>query len=557
MGFLNQSLAQLRDLFSSMTPAARITSALLLGVIVVSLGYLFQGYSGGAEELLFGGELLQPSEANAAEAAIASAGLDVLDRQSGRIVVPRGQKTAYLAAIADGNALPANFDKLLDESLDGGLLESGEKGKQRYKAARERQISMFISAMDGVADAKVLYDILEPKAFEQRRVTATVSVRPAGSEGLTSIRMKMIREAVASAIGGLEPGKVTILDLSSGSEYGGGADVAAESFDDLYWQTRTKVEQTMKARVEDLLRYIPGIRVQVSAELDPMLGGERRIVRSDGDPATVRESTSEQKSLTTQVDDRGRPGPAASGPNGAPPETAVAKNENSDGTEKRETENFVPTTEEMSTQSGLAPKKVSATIAVPSDYIARVWRETTKPSPAADATPDPTLITKIQDDVRSNIQKAVTKLFPLEVGDSPYPGVEVTFFQSLTPDPVEPPSMANEGLLWARANSGSLIMGGLALMSLVMLRSMVRSIPAPDPNLALSPPMLAAGTALEPTSVAKPRPAASAGAAAGEKPRQKLRLKKGPTLKDDLTEMVREDPDGAAAILRNWIGNAS
>ena len=38
--------------------------------------------------------------------------------------------------------------------------------------------------------------------------------------------------------------------------------------------------------------------------------------------------------------------------------------------------------------------------------------------------------------------------------------------------------------------------------------------------------------------------------------RPKLRLNKGPTLKDDLTDIVREDPDAAAAILRNWIGNA-
>ena len=38
MGFFNQSLAQIRELFASMTPAARITSGLLLGVIVVSFG---------------------------------------------------------------------------------------------------------------------------------------------------------------------------------------------------------------------------------------------------------------------------------------------------------------------------------------------------------------------------------------------------------------------------------------------------------------------------------------------------------------------------------------
>jgi flagellar biosynthesis/type III secretory pathway M-ring protein FliF/YscJ len=34
-----------------------------------------------------------------------------------------------------------------------------------------------------------------------------------------------------------------------------------------------------------------------------------------------------------------------------------------------------------------------------------------------------------------------------------------------------------------------------------------------------------------------------------------LRIKKGVSLKDDLVEMVQEDPDAAAAILRNWIGN--
>ena len=34
------------------------------------------------------------------------------------------------------------------------------------------------------------------------------------------------------------------------------------------------------------------------------------------------------------------------------------------------------------------------------------------------------------------------------------------------------------------------------------------------------------------------------------------RLASGPSLKDELAEMVREDPDAAASILRTWIGNA-
>jgi flagellar biosynthesis/type III secretory pathway M-ring protein FliF/YscJ len=49
---------------------------------------------------------------------------------------------------------------------------------------------------------------------------------------------------------------------------------------------------------------------------------------------------------------------------------------------------------------------------------------------------------------------------------------------------------------------------------------------------------------------------AGGGEAAGPGGRPKLRLKKGPSLKEDLTEMVREDPEAAAAILRTWISAA-
>ena len=39
-------------------------------------------------------------------------------------------------------------------------------------------------------------------------------------------------------------------------------------------------------------------------------------------------------------------------------------------------------------------------------------------------------------------------------------------------------------------------------------------------------------------------------------PRLKRRISKGPSLKDDLSELVREDPDAAADILRSWISSA-
>ncbi len=262
MDFLSRMMVQLRDLFASMTPAARITSALLLGVIVVSLGYLFQGYSSGSKEYLFNGDMMQSREANAVEAALAKAGLPPWERQGGRILVPRGNKAEYLAAIADAGALPANFDTLLAESLDLGPFVSEPTRKAREKAARERQLSMIVRMMDGVEDAQVLYDVRESKGFEPGKSTATVSVLPAAGQTLTSERMKRIRGAVAGAIAGMAASDVMILDLSDGSQYGaGGGDVVeAAMFDTPYFKERINYEKTMEARIADLLHYIPGVR---------------------------------------------------------------------------------------------------------------------------------------------------------------------------------------------------------------------------------------------------------------------------------------------------------
>jgi flagellar M-ring protein FliF len=200
---------------------------------------------------------------------------------------------------------------------------------------------------------------------------------------------------------------------------------------------------------------------------------------------------------------------------------------------------------------------VRATITVPSEYLLRVYYEQT---PGADRSqpPDDTRLTQIKETETEKIQKSVTKLLPREIAEANYyPDVEVAFIQSLTPDAVEPPSLASEGLMWANANSGSLVMAGLALVSLLMLRSMVKAIPPADPNISLTSPTLAAEAkrAAQAATASSAAPASSSLGKAGPRPR--LRLKKGPTLKDDLSEMVREDPDGAAAVLRSWIGNAA
>src|ERR1051325_4955771 len=107
MDFLNRAIAQITDLFRSMTPGARITAGLLLTVVVVSLAYLFNHQTSSPDAFLMGGESIATSQLPAVEAAFGKAKLSGYEIDaSHRIRVPAAQKAAYMAALVDGNAMP-------------------------------------------------------------------------------------------------------------------------------------------------------------------------------------------------------------------------------------------------------------------------------------------------------------------------------------------------------------------------------------------------------------------------------------------------------------------
>jgi len=557
MDFVNQAIEQIRGLLGSMTPGARLTAGLLAAVVAVSLGFLAKGFPGAADEVLFNGEFLPPRDADRVEAAIAQAGLEGYRREGNRFYVPRGQKAAYLAAVADAGALPTNFDTLMD-SFEVSPFVSSEELEQRMKALRERKISLIVRMMQGVEDAHVLYDVREPKGFGKRQITATVSVQPDPQETLDPDRIKMIRKAVAGAIAGLDPDDVTILNVSDGAEYGGaGAGIAAESFDEPYFVARTRYEQLMRNNISDLLRDIPGVRIQVSAELDGSLERQTRSLRSEGDAVAVSESTKEERNSSIRNEDRGRPGLDAQGPARRGAEERVATNENDAETTNRDTRNFVPTTELVLRESGLVPQNVRVGIAIPSSYLGRVWREQ-HPDADAKETPPAADLENIKKNIVLDIRTVVRPLLPKELGKDPFENIEVSVFQSLTPDPIAAPAMADAALVWAAERFDTIVMCGLTLASLLMLRSLVKSAPSAARAAAATGPTLALetledGESLEGAAVKN----ANRKTGPQEEGRPRLQLQKGADLSDDLAEIVREDPDAAAAILRSWIGNAA
>ena len=127
--------------------------------------------------------------------------------------------------------------------------------------------------------------------------------------------------------------------------------------------------------------------------------------------------------------------------------------------------------------------------------------------------------------------------------------VTVTTFQDFKPAEIQGPQPAQRALAWLGQNWPMAAMVGLVLFSLGMLRSMLRGVPAPPAESAAASMRVTAGEA-------RPQESAEAVEATAAR-RLRRRVGTGPVLRDELSELVKEDPDSAANILRAWIGQGS
>ncbi len=544
MNTINTLSTQLRDLFQSMTPGARITAGLLLAVVVMSMGFLFQQGTASPDEYLFGGEPLSMSQLGRMEAAISEAGLSGWEVESNRIRVPQGKKDAYIAAIASGGALPPDFSSIMNEAIaKASPLESRHQWELRTKAAREAQLSHLISAMPWVEQANVMFEIEERRGFGRKnQASASIFVVPRNNESLSENRVRNLQVFVAGTMTSLSPAGVNV---TSGGEDSYDADQIV--MDDPFLLAREKLQQSYRQRILRGLNYIPGIRVEVSGTVDNTQQS-KTFESTPGEPKEISSTSDIEEAESGLSATGGRPGQIANSANGPGRNDSLAR-ENRTKT-RRETTSSNSMVGESRTEeirTGFQIKEMYASVNVPRDYIVKVWQQRNPDAAREDQTQ--AAMDTLESEVRSDVENFVENILPrLSLGEDEFNQVKVVFFDTLERDPLPEPSMTDNAMVWAGQYWGTLSMIGLAMFSLLMLRSVVRS----DGKGDTSPSSMA--IELETTNL----DASESGDEETdlESTRPKLRLKKGDSLKEDLSEMVLDNPEAAAAILRTWIGNA-
>ena len=132
--------------------------------------------------------------------------------------------------------------------------------------------------------------------------------------------------------------------------------------------------------------------------------------------------------------------------------------------------------------------------------------------------------------------------------------VTVTTFSRISLPEIAGPSLVDTALQWLSQSWSTLAMIVLALVALMMLRSFVAAVP----NAPEMPNVMSATMSNDEEDERSTAAAGNAKEAAKAKPRSLQRkIGTGPSLREELIDMVREDPEAAANVLRGWIGNAT
>ena len=559
MGFVNKNLQQLSNLIQSMSMSARITSVLLLVAIALSLFYLVGYQIGGGETYVYGGREFSQSELAAMEEALSKAGLNDYEIVGFRMKVPRSNRDEYVRAIAENGATPR-----MAHEYDGLAPKTNPfmgKESQRLQAKKDKQLKLAqqITQLSGIESAAVETDESETATFPRKiQRTASVTVKAEGTRALTDTEVQAIRNIVAFSEAGMKANEIVVVDGNTKESYVQVDDDPMNSPENnIYARSKRWWEDEFRRKIERRLAdYNPNVEVLV--ELDPTLRYSESAKTLDSAPVAIKSDAQTESFRSVNSAGGGQPGVQTNNPpsgtnTSASVATAEAREEVKD-TSKEKVDSVVGGKIAETERAGLIPEKVKVSIGIPRSFYLKLWQTRHPPVDGEEpvAMTDTDLL-ELETETSKRVEEIVSTLIPkVEKGEDIYKFIVVETDPDIPEEALPEPTMSDHALSWLAGNwqtMGMLLMG---FVGLVMLRGMIKSSTPVEPVDEQDDE-----TDEENASSEESKDGTTP---TGKDPYADSKLRKrfgtsGRSLKEELTELVEEDLEAAASVLRTWIGD--
>ncbi|HBT76656.1 MAG TPA: hypothetical protein DEB39_06965 [Planctomycetaceae bacterium] len=564
MEFFNTVHAQLRDLVNGMTPGSRIIAALLLAVLVVSLAFLVVGSRSEPAEnqfaYVFGAHEFTNSEQRAAEAAFEKAGLGDYSIVGSKIKVPAKRKSEYAAALVNGGVIRDSGDFLNTAAENIGPFDPAHTIGIKMLQATGKEIAETIKRFDGVQNATVTpFERWDRPAGRWDKVkirTAGVVVWPLNNKPLPNETVSMITMYVKQGLGITDIKDISISDGRTGQAYEPTDEFVVGSAEKSMLGAQKKQQEFWENTIYKALAYIDGVNVTASVEVEPLLDSRGLRVRHIKPASAVHTREAETSFNKNVINRHGRPGMVAQA--NQPLNLNMGPGMGSEETQKETTSQSEATMalqgdERNIIDAPFAPRRVNATVRIPRSYIRAIWaRENARPGETVEGPNEEQMRqaeTRLINDVKLEVANLIKDYRDPTVPDITE-SVVVLPFTDDPPAPVEPPTFMESTSAWLADNWSTLALIGIVSAGLFILWSITR--PAkPDPIVIYEAPEI-------PAEELERRYAPST--EEEEEEIERLRTltsfdKSMRSLQEEVAELVEENPDAAAAILRQWIGN--
>lgn len=562
MGQLQRILATIRVYLGKMS----VSQQLLLGslAVIALMALLLLAQYAGRPQMV---ELMPSDDGAQMLTALEGAGIEVENR-NGTLFVPPSARRLALAQLGQQGMLPNDTTILFGNLLEKQSWRHSQKqNSQLYLIALQNELGRTISLWDGIKSATVLLDIPDPKGIGMvvRRPTASATVFSNSGRALTQNEVDAIAGFIAGARAGLEPAAVRIVDGSTGQQRRPTEEGSAVAT--TYLEHAALVERDLHRKLNDLLAYIPGVMVAVTAQVDVTQVSEQRRENLGTGQGSVslpsRESRTEEIMQNTQA--AGEPGVRSNA--GADINRGGGAGQSSQSTtEETEFENAVGTSVKQVVDPRGHPTRLAASINVPRGYV-RALVESSRAPPAEGEAPTPVSEAEIESmftSERARIEAAVRPHVAARGPDGEPISGDVVVSMIPVDLPASPPQQAGvlgglggllggsgDGELWA---SGGLVdtiaVGVLAAVALGMMLLMVRkagqkvTLPTARELVGI-PPALEGDSEL--IGEADETDAAMTGIEVGDDRMQADKVR------EQVVELVNQDADQAAKLISRWI----
>jgi flagellar M-ring protein FliF len=377
MNQLRQMLANVQQWMGGVSAASKLTIALVAIILGLVLFVVYQTSGKQTWVELYPG--LAGEQATSMQSHLMSRGFDAR-LEGGKLMVRPDAQAAAKASVGEANLLPSDKAILFENVLrQQNWTFTRQQNEALYNEALQNELERTIGGFANVKKAEVFIEVPPPMGLGQavRRPTAAVSVLTKDGSPLPQRTVDAVASLVAGAKAGLTLDMVRVIDAATGRQLRARSDSDAASA--TYMEHAAKVEQVTREKLQELLGYIPGVVIAVTAQVDVTRVETQLNEHLRVGSGTVSLPTSDETTETVSEEAGAQPAqPGVMSNQTADISTAFGSgkgNRNTSTQTSSQTENHVGSRTQRTVDPRGFPTQVAVSVAVPEGFVSELIKQ--------------------------------------------------------------------------------------------------------------------------------------------------------------------------------------